>query len=361
MRPFQVLAVTSNKGGVGKTTVAANLAVYLRALREELPILVLGLDDQLTLDAIFSLDDEPAKEDVASGLRAGSFASAIRLGQYGVHFVPSSLEIGQLKREIEDTHALERALVTTGFQGLVVVDTKSDFEVLTRNAVAASDLAVVVVTDSASLAQAPRVFEFLEGLGRPRESARVLLSLVDLRVKYAASESRDILSFLVSRIRRSGYPLFDGFISRSPKVAALYTNPDERMQSILHGAPGSLVGRQMTHLAQDVLAALDELGFREVAAAPAGSPVLPAPPAAAEPSLPAVRPRRRSLLSVAEILGGESGPEAVAGPDRSPLERRPRAAAEVLPMRGRLLSLDDLLDDSSPPRDVRGDGDSARD
>ncbi|MEE9606828.1 MAG: P-loop NTPase, partial [Myxococcota bacterium] len=39
-RPFQVLTVTSNKGGVGKTTVASNLAVYLRALREELPVLV---------------------------------------------------------------------------------------------------------------------------------------------------------------------------------------------------------------------------------------------------------------------------------------------------------------------------------
>ncbi len=34
-RPFQVLTVTSNKGGVGKTTVATNLAVYLRALRED--------------------------------------------------------------------------------------------------------------------------------------------------------------------------------------------------------------------------------------------------------------------------------------------------------------------------------------
>ena len=55
-RPFRVVTVASNKGGVGKTTIALNLAVYLRALREDLPILVLGLDDQSLLERMFALE-----------------------------------------------------------------------------------------------------------------------------------------------------------------------------------------------------------------------------------------------------------------------------------------------------------------
>ena len=65
-RRFRVLTVTSNKGGVGKTTLATNLAVYIRALREDLPILVVGLDDQTMIDRMFAL--EPPGHSAGRGL-----------------------------------------------------------------------------------------------------------------------------------------------------------------------------------------------------------------------------------------------------------------------------------------------------
>ncbi len=69
-------------------------------------------------------------------------------------------------------------------------------------------------------------------------------------------------------IRRLGYPLFETFISRSPKIEALYTNPKGRALSILHGAKGSLIHRQVHHLADDVLAVLEKLAPHAGAAAP---------------------------------------------------------------------------------------------
>jgi cellulose biosynthesis protein BcsQ len=214
-RPFRVLTVANNKGGVGKTTVATNLAVYLRALREDLPVLILGFDEQSMLDRMFTLDPSSPGETVATGLRVGAFTSVARLGQYGVHYVPSSSDISELKREIVGPYHLEAVLRQTNWQGLVIVDTKSDFEILTQNAIAASDLTVVVVKDGASLAEAQKVFDQLTEWNQPRERARILLSLMDLRVKYQNGEKRDIMALLLSQIRRRGYPLFDGFISRS--------------------------------------------------------------------------------------------------------------------------------------------------
>jgi cellulose biosynthesis protein BcsQ len=261
-RAFRVVSVTSNKGGVGKTTIATNLAVYLRALREGLPVLFLGLDDQTSVNRMFSLQYVMEGGTIASALRVGSLAGAIRLGQYGVHFVPASPAITDLKREITDPLRLRSLLERSGWRGVVVIDTKSDFEILTRNALAASDLSLVVVKDQASLLEAQRVFDWLRHRGEPAERARVVLSLVDRRVKYADAATPDVLALLRAEVHRLGYPAFEAYLSRSPTIEALLTNPDGRSHSILNAAPTSIVHRQMTRLAQEVLDALrlDSLG-----------------------------------------------------------------------------------------------------
>ena len=67
----KVVAVVSNKGGVGKTTVATNLAIYLRALHEELPVALVTLDDQSIVERMFRL--KPA------GLGAGNLKTFMQL------------------------------------------------------------------------------------------------------------------------------------------------------------------------------------------------------------------------------------------------------------------------------------------
>jgi cellulose biosynthesis protein BcsQ len=285
-RSFKVLTVSSNKGGVGKSTISSNLAVYFRALREDLPILIFGLDDQSILDRMFCLDDQDHDQTVATGLRTGDFSSVIRLGQYGVHYIPSAPNASDLKSEIQNPLCVLETLQRTNWNGVVIIDTKSDLEILTRNAVAASDLVLIPVKNDTSLREARKVFGILDEWSWPRDRARIVLSMLDRRIKYRDGDDLDVLSLLLRQIRKEGFPLLESFISGSPKIESLSTNPEGRMMSILHGAPNSIVHRQMHHVAEELLKALDQVSLTSAdATGPVEVP--PATPEELEPE-PAV-------------------------------------------------------------------------
>jgi hypothetical protein len=93
----------------------------------------------------------------------------------------------------------------------------------------------------------------------PRERGRILLSMIDRRIRYREGQEQDVLALLVSRIRERGYPLLESFLSRSPKIESLATNPDGRAHSILAAAPGSIVTNQMRHVTDELLKCLDRL------------------------------------------------------------------------------------------------------
>ncbi len=295
--PRKTLAVCSNKGGVGKTMVATQLAIYLRALYEDLPVLLVGLDDQTTIDRMFALGPPVGGRNLKHGWAERNLAPVMQLGQYGIHFVPTAPDTAPLKTRAEEPRTLHRILERTGFAGLTIVDTKSDLEALTRNALAAADLVILPVADWASFEEAGKAMEILSRDPRGARRGRVLFTLVDRRTR-VDREGRDLYERLAAATEEQGWPRFQAVISRSPRVEAL-SSGTSIPGSVLHHGRTTNVHRQLRELAEEVakLLVLEPSAGESVA----GSPVTKTAPGPA----PAERTERPSLK--AAFLRGFGG------------------------------------------------------
>lgn len=325
MRHFTVLTLAAGRDGVGKTTLAANLAVAARLADPERAVLVVGLDEEESLRRVFAPESEAPKEGLARALLAGSLRPAIRSGRHGVHWIPGGPGASELERRIVEPGVLSRALAGLGWSGLVIVDAPGGLGRRAMAALAACDLALVPFSDLATLEGAAGIAEWWASLGRPRERLRLLPSLVDLRIRYRGRASRDVLELLRGRARDAGLSLLESWIARSPRIEGLATNPSGRIGTLLHDAPGTAEETQLRALAQELWAALD--------AAPSV--------ADAGPSLGGPRAGREArLLEVADLLGGDDS--ATRASDPEPLPRKPSVRRE------RLARIEDLLDDEGP-------------
>lgn len=272
--PGPVVAVSSNKGGVGKTTLATNLAVYARALREELPVLIVGLDDQRTIDRMFALRGPvPGEANLKHAWAERSLSRAIQLGEYGVHFVPSPPDVSLLKARAEDPRALSRIIAQSEWPGLLILDTKSDLEALTQSAWHAADRILIPVSDWASLEEAAKIFRMLERAGLGAQRARVVFTLVDRRARGEGADAR-LFERLADEVRWRGWPRCETSLSRSPRVESLNSGT-ERPRSILHHARGTAVHAEMRELCHEVLR---DLGIAEAARVETSDELWGAPP-----------------------------------------------------------------------------------
>lgn len=142
----KVIAVTSGKGGVGKTNVAANLAVSLAELRQN----VMLLDADLSLanaDVLLGLQPRFNLSHVLSG--EVDLDSTILHGPKNIRIVPASSG----NKTLIDIPAASQSVVIQAFSDLsdqpdvLIIDTAAGISASVARFVGAAQQAIVVVCD----------------------------------------------------------------------------------------------------------------------------------------------------------------------------------------------------------------------
>ena len=159
----KVIAISNQKGGVGKTTTAINLAASLAVLEKK--VLIIDADPQAntTSGLNFSPDSDQKRTlyEVMIG-QIGMEDALIQTEIANLHMVPSHINLVGFEMEMYEEEGKETALKKAldpikGNYDFVIIDCSPSLGLITVNSLAASDSVVIPVQ--------PEFFA-LEGLGK---------------------------------------------------------------------------------------------------------------------------------------------------------------------------------------------------
>ena len=241
-RPTRVIAVTSGKGGVGKTMVSINLAVALAQTGQRVTLLDadLGLANA---DVLLGLTPERTLADVLDGTCA--LQDILLDGPCGIKLVPASSGV----QKMVELGASERVGLMQAFSGLdeltdvLIIDTAAG---IATNAMqfceAAQEILVVVCNEPASITDAYATIKVLhQQSGRDR--FRILVNQV-----HDAKEAQNLFNNLVAvtdrfldvTLQLCGHVTFD----RQIPVAG------RKRQAIVESNPGTPAAADLKKIAK---------------------------------------------------------------------------------------------------------------
>jgi len=270
----RIIAIANQKGGVGKTTTAVNLAVALAQCGQR--ILLIDLDPQG--NATSGLTPDPVKSGAMSGTIYDSLvnrtplAQVIRESRPLLHLAPSSTDLVGAEIELATIEGRERRLKTeleaeSAKYNYVLIDTPPSLGLLTLNALVAADSVLVPMQCeyyaleglSSLLATIRRVNAVLN----PQlELMGVVLTMFDPRNRLSHEISLEVNKHFPERVFQSVIPR-NVRISESPShgLAVIEYDPKsvgaeayrllalELLERV--GSPQTIVARTMDEVARE--------------------------------------------------------------------------------------------------------------
>jgi chromosome partitioning protein len=248
----QIISMVNQKGGVGKSTSAVNLASYLAALGKY--VLLVDIDPQANATSGIGIDPRTVPLNLYHSLIGGLLPEEIirQTGLFGYEIMPAAPDlagatvelVSQPNREFKLYELLRR--IRTNYD-YILVDCPPSLGLLTINGLVAADEVVIPVQCEyyalEGLGQLLRTIELVqENLGSPIKIKGALLTMYDRRNR------------LSRQVRKEMERNFAGYVFESiiPRCVRLAEAPSFG-QPIIQYDPHSRGAKAYRQLAQEII------------------------------------------------------------------------------------------------------------
>lgn len=213
----RIITIANQKGGVGKTTTAINLATALAAIGER--VLIVDLDPQGNASTGLGIDRKDRKissYDILVG-EAVVGEAAVETAVPNLSIIPSTMDLLGFEMEISQASdrafKLKKALVSAGSEAFsyILLDCPPSFNLLTMNAMAAADS--VLVPLQCEFFALEGLSQLLETVDQVRRTVNpsldiqgIVLTMFDARNNLAQQVVSDVRTYLGEKVYQTLIP-----------------------------------------------------------------------------------------------------------------------------------------------------------